>query len=415
MPATRDTDPVTGRRRDAWGMLLLFGILIGVNQMLVLNFAPLVTTVQARYGVSDFPAGLLTLMNPITYLVFGFYAGTALDRYGYKTVVTAAAAVMTLGAFGRSLESGYSVLLATHTLVAVSGVFITSAIGKFVSDWFAPAHIGLATGIVMALMLLGTGVGMGATPSFMAWIGWQRTLLSFAVLALAATVLFALWSREQRHTTLAAEVTGLQEARYLWGQTNLRRVFWLSFLIIGATNGINAWFEKIMSGNGFDPATAGAIIGVSLLCSVVGAAVVPALSDRWRRRRPFILMATVFGLSFTYLFLNTSSFALAAGIAGAGGIFQLPSYILLVALAAQIAGPAHAGLANGILMFANSLGGLIIAVLMERVGQWFGWHNSAVVLMAVYLLGFFIALQLREPTESRRDTAAPAVLSDGSV
>lgn len=393
-PADTDTSG-----RQAWSMIVLFGLLVGANQMMVLNFAPLVTTVQTKYGVGDLQAGLLTLMNPVTYLIFGFHAGSVLDHHGFKKVVSWAAAVMTIAAGLRCLELGYWPLLSIQTVIAASGVYITSAVAKLVSDWIGPSQTGLATGVVMALMLLGTGVGMGATPFFVESIGWQATMISYALVSVLITAVFFCLAKERQHSVVAADVTGMEEAKALIKDPQMRRVLWLSFLIIGATNGFNAWFEKIMSGNGFSPTDAGIIIGIALIVSVVGATLMPAISDKLKRRQPFILVAALFGVVLTYPFLSATSFPVAAGFAAAAGLLQLPSYILLVALSAEFAGQARAGLANSLVMITNSLGGLLIALLMERVGQWFGWDKASLVLIAVYLLSLGISLRLGEPEQ----------------
>jgi MFS family permease len=135
-----------------------------------------------------------------------------------------------------------------------------------------------------------------------------------------------------------------------------------------------------------------------LTFSVIGAATVPALSDKLGRRQPFLLISAMLGMFLTYPLLSTTNFTFAATLAGTSGLLQLPSYILLVALSAEFAGQARAGLANSILMLVSSLGGLIIAILMERVGQWLGWDNASLILIGAYMMGFFIALRLGEPT-----------------
>ena len=390
---------VTQGHRYPWLILLVFGLLIGVNQMMVLNFSALVTTVQSKYGVSDFLAGLLTLMNPIAFLVFGFLAGTSLDHYGYKKIVSYAALLMTVSAFARSVDFGYGVLLIAHTLTAISAVFILSAIGKLVSDWFPASHVGAATGAVMALMLLGAGIGMGATPLFIELMGWSETLITYAILSTVVTGLFLVVAKEKQHIVLEDDVSGIEEVKTLFANKNLVRVFLLSFLIMGAADAFTAWFEKIMNGNGFSPTAAGTIIGILLSFSVIGAACIPAISDKLGRRRPFLVMSALFGMCFIYPLLSTSNFAFAAILAGSSGLLQLPSYILLVALSAELAGQARAGLANSMVMLASSLGGLIIAIMMERFSQWFGWDNASFILIGAYVIAFFIALRLEEPNK----------------
>jgi len=382
-----------------WVILLLFGALVGVNQMLMLNFAPLVTTLQSLFGASDFMAGLPTLLSTLSYLVFGFHAGITIDRHGYQKVTSRAAVLMAASAMVRAIEGDYWILLLGHVGITVAGVYITSAIAKVVSDWFPAERIGIVTGIVMAGLLIGAGVGMGMSAMLVSQFGFYPVMISYGVLALLVSVPFILLCQENplsaHHETEGAG----EEVMALFKDKNLFIVFTLSFLMVGATNGFNAWFEKIMSLNGFSPDQAGYVVGTILLFSIVGAALIPAFSDRVGRRSPFIVLSAILGLLLTYPLLSTSDLNSALGIGALGGLFQVPSYILIIALSAEISGPARAGLANSIVMFASSLGGLLIALIMERVGVWFGWQYAVWVMVASYFLSLLACAKLTEPSQ----------------
>ncbi len=172
---------------------------------------------------------------------------------------------------------------------------------------------------------------------------------------------------------------------------------WLSFLVIGATNGFNAWFEKIMSTNGFNPEQASYVIACALLFSMIGAGIIPALSDRFRRRRPFLILSSIFGMILTYPLLTSTQLTNALSIGAVAGFFQLPAYILIIALSAEFSGPTRAGLANGLVMLTSSIGGLIIALIMERIGSWFSWQHSALVIVVCYALSLIAMRKLSEP------------------
>ena len=178
---------------------------------------------------------------------------------------------------------------------------------------------------------------------------------------------------------------------------NLLMVFTLAFLVIGGLNGFNNWFEKIMSFNGFKSEQAGYVVAVSLLFSMVGSSLIPVLSDRLGRRKPFLLVAALFGMLLTYPLLSTTDLDTALSIAGFSGLLQLPSYALIIALSAVFAGPDRAGLANGMVMLAGSLGGVVIAMLMEFVGGTFGWQYASLVLVVSAFLTLITVLKLTEP------------------
>src|SRR4051794_37198871 len=77
----------------AWVVLTAFIGVVAVSQMLWLNFAPLLTYVQQRYGVSELRASLLVLVFPLLYVVLSIPAGWLTDRKGYHVAVGWGAAV----------------------------------------------------------------------------------------------------------------------------------------------------------------------------------------------------------------------------------------------------------------------------------------------------------------------------------
>ena len=151
---------------------------------------------QSMFEVSDFLGGLPTLLSPITYLLFGYHAGIALDRHGYKKVLLVNATLMSFCAFMRTLEMGYWELLVAQLGIAISGVYITCAIAKVVCDWFSSEKIGIATGLVMVGMLMGIGVGMGGTAAMVVDMGFYETMNVYAFAALFTTIMFAVLCRE---------------------------------------------------------------------------------------------------------------------------------------------------------------------------------------------------------------------------
>ena len=67
-----------------WVVLGVFMLVAGLSQLLWLNYAPLLTMVQTKYGVSEGLAGGLLLVFPLVYVLLSVPAGQLTDRKGYK-------------------------------------------------------------------------------------------------------------------------------------------------------------------------------------------------------------------------------------------------------------------------------------------------------------------------------------------
>ena len=130
---------------------------------------------------------------------------------------------------------------------------------------------------------------------------------------------------------------------------------------------------------------------------IVGALVIPALSDRTRRRVPFMLLALagaipgLLGVTFatSYWLLLASSFVL--------GAFLLSSGPLGFQYGAEITHPAPEGTSNGLLLLVGQVSGIAFIVGMDALKAPSGSMTvSLVVLTALLAVGLVLATRLRE-------------------
>src|SRR5262249_33487874 len=98
-------EPPRGYR---WVVLASFMGIALVSQMLWLNFAPLLTLIQERYGVGELAASGLVLVFPLLYVVFSVPAGAMTDKRGYHFTAGAGAVVMALFAFVRIFDKSFA-------------------------------------------------------------------------------------------------------------------------------------------------------------------------------------------------------------------------------------------------------------------------------------------------------------------
>src|SRR6185503_14534910 len=136
-----------------------------VSQMLWLNFAPLLTLVQQRYGVSELAASGLVFVFPLLFVVFSVPAGAMIDRRGYRFTIGAGSVVMAAAAAVRVFDASFWALLAGQIGVAIAQPYVVNGISKLVADWFSGDEAAIATGLGTMGMFLGMAIGMAATPA----------------------------------------------------------------------------------------------------------------------------------------------------------------------------------------------------------------------------------------------------------
>lgn len=388
----RMADPFAQPRR--WGILVAYTLVVALSQLLWLNFAPILTLIETRYAVSELLASSLLLVFPLLYVVFSIPAGALIDRRGYRFTVGAGAAAMALFSLVRIFDGSFWMLFIGQLGIAVAQPFIVNGISKLVADWFSEAQGAIATGLGTMGMFLGMAAGMAATPPLVSAFQLRGTMAIFAAVTIAVTLVFFVVVRENQMALRPAE-TPQNSFRTLLKNNNLLLLFTLSFLGLGVFNGLTTWLEQILAPRGIDSEQAGLVGGALIVGGIVGAVVIPALSDAFGRRKPFLILCAAAALVTIYPLCETADYKWALIIGAAHGFFFMPAFALLLEMCTQLAGAPSAGAATSLLMMAGNGGGVVVILCMPLVNRGGTFHRG-VILMTV-LLGITTLLGLTGP------------------
>ena len=174
-------------------------------------------------------------------------------------------------------------------------------------------------------------------------------------------------------------------------QTLRNRDFRLTMLIffigLGVFNGVTTWIEDIVRPRGFSITQAGLTGALMVGAGVFGALILPALSDRYRRRVPFIVLAvaaSIFGLIGI-------TFALSYGVLLAGaaimGFFLLAAGPIGFQYGAEVAYPAPEGTTTGLLLLVGQVSGIIFILGMDQFKQ---ASSGSMTSSLVVLIGLMV-------------------------
>ncbi|MCJ7682396.1 MAG: MFS transporter, partial [Candidatus Aminicenantes bacterium] len=187
--------------------------------------------------------------------------------------------------------------------------------------------------------------------------------------SIAVTAVFALIARERPPSPVGPEERSLvfDGLKSVFRNRRFILLTVLFFIGLGVFNAITTWIEDIMRPRGFSSEQAGMIGGLMIIGGIVGAVVIPPLSDRLRRRVPFILLALggaipgLIGITFatSYPLLLVSAFIL--------GAFLLSSGPLGFQYGAEITYPAPEGTSNGLLLLAGQVSGIAFIIGMDML------------------------------------------------
>ena len=387
-----------------WVVLLTFMLAVLFNQLLWITFAPITGSAAAFYGVSDLSIGLLSMSFMIAYLVVSIPASWVIDTYGFRTAV-GIGAVLT-GVFGlmRGLvASNYTLVLVAQIGIAIGQPFILNAVTKVAARWFPLQERATASGLGSLAIYFGILLGMLLTPFLSLQVGIPTMLMIYGVGAVLAALVFLALSREQPPTP--PDLPGQDERALMFDglkQALRKRDFLLLLLIffigLGVFNSVTTWIEDIVRPRGFSITQAGAAGGLMIVGGIIGALVIPTLSDRYRRRVPFIIIAlagAIPGLiGVTYAtsswLLYFSGFVL--------GFFLLSSGPIGFQYGAEIARPTPEGTSNGLLLLMGQISGIAFIFAMDSLKNpaTGSMTSSLLVLIVLMLVCLLVATRLHE-------------------
>jgi cyanate permease len=268
--------------------------------------------------------------------------------------------------------------------------------------WFPLSERATATGLGSLAVYVGILAGMVLTPALSLQAGMAGMLMIYGVGSLLAGIMFVALAREHPPTPPGSAEEELR-ASMLDGlkQVMRKKSFLLLMLIfffgLGVFNSVTTWIEDIVRPHGFTISEAGVAGGLLIFGGVIGAVILPALSDRSRRRVPYLVGAVagatigLVGITFagaTWL-LYVSAFVL--------GFFLLSSGPIGFQYGAEIAQPTPEGTSTGLLLMMGQLSGILFIFAMDSFRDASGAMTPSLLFMiGLMVVSLFVATRLRE-------------------
>jgi len=396
--------------RYRWVVLLVFMLVAAVNQLLWITFAPITGSAAKFYGVSDLSIGLLSMCFMIVYVLISIPASWAIDTYGIRAAV-GIGTVLT-GVFGllRGLTAAhYTWILVSQLGIAVGQPFILNAITKVAARWFPIRERATASGLGTLAIYLGIFTGLALTPHLSIRSGIGGMLIVYGIVSAAAAAVFFGLVRERPPTPpcrpgqeeRSLVFDGLRQILHKRDFVFLMLIF---FVGLGVFNGVTTWIEDIVRPRGFSITQAGMVGGLMIAGGVAGALVFPLLSDRFRKRTPFIFLAmagAILGLiGITY----ASNYRLLLASAAVMGFFLLSAGPIGFQYGAEATYPAPEGTSNGLLLLMGQISGIVFIFGMDGFKSKSTGSMTAplVVLIVLMALSLILCLRLKESALIRK-------------
>jgi len=387
-----------------WIMLLAYMFAVAINQLLWITFAPITSDASRFYRVPELSIGLLSLIFMIVYIFVSIPASWAIDTWGIRVAVGIGAALT--GVFGLLrgvFASDYNLVLVAQIGIAIGQPFILNAVTTVAARWFPIQERATAAGLGSLAIYLGILVGLALTPYLTIQSSIGTMLMIYGIVSVIAAIVFFVFARERPPTPpcppgqdeRSLVLDGLKQTLHKRGFLLLMFIF---FVGLGVFNAVTTWIEEIVRPRGFSITEAGNAGGLMIVGGIIGALVIPILSDHYRKRTPFLVLAlagaTVGLVGFTYAInywlLLASAFILGFFLLSAGPVgFQY---------AAEVAYPAPEGTSNGLLLLMGQISGIAFILGMDSLKSPDTGSMTLPLVALIVLMGLSLILcaQLRE-------------------
>ena len=387
-----------------WIILLVFMCVIAINQVLWITFAAITGNAASFYGVSDLSIGLLSMSFMIVYIFISIPASWVIDKYGIKVAV--GIGIILTGVFGllRGLVAdNFTLVLIMQIGIAIGQPFILNAITSVAAHWFPISERATAAGLGSLAMYLGIAIGLVLTPYLTIHYQIEGMLMVYGVVSVIVTFIFFLFvknrpptppcSPDQEERSLVFD--GLKDSIRIKDFIFLMIIF---FVGLGVFNAVTTWIEDILRPRGFSIIQAGNIGGMMILGGIIGAVVIPILSDRSRKRTPYLKMAVIGATLGLVGITYATTYGLLLVSASVFGFFLLSAGPIGFQYGAEVTFPTPEGTSNGLLLLMGQISGIIFIIGMDmfKSAETGSMALPLTVLIILMVLSLFLSAKLRE-------------------
>ena len=387
-----------------WVVLFVFALINAIVQIHWVNFASITGEAAAFYGVTPMQIGLLSMSFMIMYIFLCIPASYMIDTYGLRIGVGIGAALT--GIFGLLkgiYATNYTIIFISQLGLAVAQPFVMNAMTKVSAKWFPMDERATATGLAALSQYIGIIIALAVTPFIFKAYAMKGMLMIYGISSVVAAIAFLIFIKDSPPTPSSEyhdedTVTVFAGINRMFKQRDMILLLILFFFGLGMFNAVTTWIEQILSPRGFNSEQAGLIGGVMMIGGIIGAVILPLLSDKLRKRKPLLILTMIgivpglIGLTFATGFpmLLVSGFILGFFIMSAGPIgFQY---------GAEISYPTPESSSQGMLLLAGQISGIIFIYAMDklRITATGSMTPFMIVFVAMALVNILLAFLMKE-------------------
>ncbi len=251
--------------RRRWAVLGSYCLVFFTAQLLWIEFATITQTVAFAYGpfADQSLIALLTIEGPLVSFILSFPFGAAIDKWGWRNPLGVTAASLAVIGVLRAFSPDLITLLISQVAITTVGLFAFNGISKLTTQWFPFSEGATAQGIGTLSQFVGLMVPLFLSPILVNTLGnpllnsfesLRDTSLIYGFIAVIVAIIFFAVAREKPPKPPEPRVeeekiptrkgfSRILKVKQFWV---LSTVFFGGFIVY---LGLTTWMERIVSSN----------------------------------------------------------------------------------------------------------------------------------------------------------------------
>ncbi|MCX6225425.1 MAG: MFS transporter [Bacteroidia bacterium] len=419
----KKVNPVFGYR---WVILAVYMYLSITIQIQWLAHAAVARPAQVFYlgqFNSDglFNIDFLALLYMLVYIVISIPASYVIDTYGIRTGLGIGAGIAVVaGLLKGFMADSYTGVLIAQVGLAIAQPFILNAVTAITVRWFPLRERGMAAGLSALAQYLGIIIAMLVTPMMIGinpdkpdyGSGFGHMLMIYGVITAVAGILSLVLIRETPPEPpgdeLLVRMSFRKGLKHILGLRDMRIVLIIFLFGLGIFNAVSSMTDAIAEHMGVKDSE-GLIGGIMLIGGIIGAVIIPWLSDIYKKRKIFLVICMI-GMVPGIICLSLADHLATNpdtiyGITLAGsfilGFFVMSAGPVGFQYAAEVSYPAPESTSQGLLLLIGQITGMIfVAGMSIRQNHYIGAFMTMFVVLT--FITMILGTILRESPHFRK-------------
>lgn len=380
-----------------WIILILYFLITVIIEIQWLTFASIASAAQDFYDATALQIDFLSMIYMIVFIILSIPASYIIDTYGLKRGLVIGAVLTGVFSLMKAVfADNYLMVAIAQTGLAVAQPFILNALTKVGAQWFPKNERATVAGIGSLAQYVGIIIALALTPVLISQSGnglydLNKMLMIYGVISVAGSILLLLFFKEEPPTppTTAEEairISPIAGMKKIVQSIDMRLLLLMFFVGLGIFNAVSTCIDQICGSLSMEET--GMVGGVMLVGGVVGALIIPPISDKVEKRKPFLILCMALmlpglvGLAFftTFTPLMISGFIFGFFIMSAGPIgFQY---------GAEKSYPAPESISQGFILMAGQISGILFVFGVNSLGVFTSMISFIVLVVFNVMLTF---------------------------